>query len=73
MIEVSLRHAQLLGCNDRQPVFRCPITGFPCEGDLCHLCEEYGCVRKAGLSPRSDENFGLSASEVLRPNRRLVD
>jgi hypothetical protein len=32
---------------------RCPITGRPCEGDLAHLCEDYGCARKAGLSPHS--------------------
>jgi hypothetical protein len=36
---------------------RCPITGYPCEGDLSHLCEGYGCARKGGLSPHSDENF----------------
>jgi hypothetical protein len=40
----------------RQP-FLCPITNYPCEGDLSYLCEEYGCARKGGLSPRSDENF----------------
>jgi hypothetical protein len=37
-------------------LFVCPITGYPCEGDLSYLCEDYGCARKAGLSPRSDEN-----------------
>lgn len=36
---------------------RCPITGYPCEGDLSHLCEDYGCARKGGLSPCSDENL----------------
>jgi hypothetical protein len=36
---------------------RCPITGYPCEGDLSYLCEDYGCARKGGLSPHSDENF----------------
>jgi hypothetical protein len=35
----------------------CPVTGYPCEGNLSYLCEEYGCARKGGLSPRSDENF----------------
>ena len=35
----------------------CPITGYPCEGDLSHLCEDYGCARKGGLSPHSHENF----------------
>jgi len=35
---------------------RCPITGFACEGDLSHLCKDYGCARKGGLSPCSDEN-----------------
>ena len=42
---------------DGQPPFRCPLTGYRCEGDLSHLCPEYGCARKAGLSPRSDENY----------------
>ena len=37
-------------------LFLCPITGYRCEGDLSYLCEDYGCARKAGLSPRSDEN-----------------
>jgi hypothetical protein len=36
---------------------RCPITGSPCEGDISHLCEDYGCARKGGLSPSSDENL----------------
>jgi hypothetical protein len=35
----------------------CPTTGYPCEGDLSYLCEEYGCARKGGLSPHSHENF----------------
>jgi hypothetical protein len=35
----------------------CPITRHPCGGDLSHLCEEYGCARKGGLSPWSDENL----------------
>jgi len=35
----------------------CPITGHACEGDLSHLCEDYGCARKGGLSPNSDENL----------------
>jgi len=39
-----------------QPPVRCPITGYPCEGDLSHLCADYGCARKGGLSPRSEEN-----------------
>jgi hypothetical protein len=38
-------------------LFVCPITRRPCEGDLAYLCEEYGCARKGGLSPHSDENF----------------
>jgi len=39
-----------------EPQKRCPITGFPCEGDLSHLCKDYGCARKGGLSPHSGEN-----------------
>ena len=35
----------------------CPVTGYVCEGDLSYLCEEFGCARKGGLSPRSEENF----------------
>jgi hypothetical protein len=46
--EIHLRPAQL---------FPCPVTGHPCEGDLSYLCEDYGCARKGGLSPRSDENL----------------
>jgi len=42
---------------NESPCITCPITGHPCEGDLSHLCEEYGCARKGGLSPRSDENL----------------
>jgi hypothetical protein len=38
-------------------VFLCPLTGRPCEGDLAYLCEDYGCARKGGLSPHSDENL----------------
>lgn len=47
----------LSGHNRNELPFLCPITGHPCEGDLSHLCEEYGCARKGGLSPRSDENL----------------
>jgi hypothetical protein len=38
-------------------LFLCPITGRPCEGDLSYLCEDFGCARKGGLSPHSDENL----------------
>ena len=38
-------------------LFICPLTGHPCEGDLAYLCEDYGCARKGGLSPHSDENL----------------
>jgi len=33
----------------------CPVTGHPCDGDLSHLCEDYGCMRKGGLLPHSEE------------------
>ena len=52
--------AEIYSCpetNYNEPLIRCPITGCPCEGDLSYLCEEYGCARKGGLSPRSEENF----------------
>jgi hypothetical protein len=42
--------------NRQRATILCPITGFPCEGDLSHLCEDYGCARKGGLSPHSEEN-----------------
>ena len=42
---------------DGTPPARCPLTGRRCEGDLAYLCEDYGCARKAGLSPHSAENF----------------
>jgi hypothetical protein len=43
--------------DDSEPRFICPITAYPCEGDLSHLCEEYGCARKGGLSPHSEKNL----------------
>jgi hypothetical protein len=46
-----------LNRRDLKQLIICPITGRPCEGDLAYLCPEYGCARKGGLSPRSEENF----------------
>jgi hypothetical protein len=43
--------------DDKQSLFVCPLTGRRCEGDLAYLCEDYGCARKAGLSPHSVENL----------------
>jgi hypothetical protein len=43
--------------NDTWSRVLCPITGCPCEGDLSYLCDDYGCARKGGLSPYSDENL----------------
>jgi hypothetical protein len=43
--------------NGSQSWVLCPITSHPCEGDLSYLCKDYGCARKGGLSPHSDENF----------------
>jgi uncharacterized protein YjiS (DUF1127 family) len=51
--DVHLRPTSYNACIQ---LFRCPITGYPCEGDLSYLCEDYGCARKGGLSPPSDEN-----------------
>jgi hypothetical protein len=42
--------------DDGQPSLMCPITARRCEGDLSYLCEDYGCARKGGLSPHSEEN-----------------
>ena len=49
-------HHRSSGYNVNATLLVCPITGYPCEGDLSYLCEDYGCARKGGLSPRSDEN-----------------
>ena len=49
--------AKELGPRDRKQFILGPVTGYPCEGDLAYLCPEYGCARKGGLSPRSEENF----------------
>ena len=49
---------QRVGKSQRsQPQLSCPITGYACKGDLSYLCEDYGCARKGGLSPHSDENL----------------
>jgi hypothetical protein len=50
-------HRRPANYNESESLFPCPITGYPCEGDLSYLCEDYGCARKGGLSPRSDENL----------------
>ena len=44
----------LIGLHQRM---NCPLTNAPCEGDLAHLCEDWGCARKGGLSPLSHENY----------------
>ena len=49
--------AKELRPRDWKQLMLCPVTGYPCEGDLAYLCPEYGCARKGGLSPRSEENF----------------
>ena len=40
------QHRQSAACpqsnNDSERPFLCPITARPCEGDLAHLCEDYG-------------------------------
>ncbi len=42
--------------NDGTSSLICPITARRCQGDLSYLCEDYGCARKGGLSPHSEEN-----------------
>jgi hypothetical protein len=42
--------------DENEPGITCPITASPCEGDLAYLCTDYGCARKGGLSPHSQEN-----------------
>jgi hypothetical protein len=50
-------HHSSASYNANTLLFLCPLTGRPCEGDLAYLCEDYGCARKGGLSPHSDENL----------------
>jgi hypothetical protein len=50
-------HRRSTNCDDNKQLFLCPITAYPCEGDLSYLCKDYGCARKGGLSPRSEENL----------------
>jgi hypothetical protein len=50
-------HDSVTSYNARGYLFLCPITGRLYEGDLAYLCEDYGCARKGGLSPHSNENF----------------
>jgi hypothetical protein len=54
----EIRPTRLLSADsdDGKASLRCPITGRRCEGDLAYLCEDYGCARKGGLSPHSEEN-----------------
>jgi hypothetical protein len=60
-IDSYRQEALVLRAQTRTQFFKrmglCPITAYPCEGDLSHLCEEYGCARKGGQSPRSEENL----------------
>jgi hypothetical protein len=52
--EVTANSAAVRSCiadRDGSSPARCPVTGRPCQGDLAYLCEDYGCARKAGLSP----------------------
>jgi len=53
----NLLFRDLSGNHGGKSLVICPITGYPCEGNRSHLCEDYGCARKGGLSPNSDENF----------------
>jgi hypothetical protein len=55
-ISAAIRHRSTT-YNENAGLFLCPITGYPCGGDLSYLCEDYGCARKGGLSPHSDENL----------------
>jgi hypothetical protein len=54
--ENSLRFVDTGPRDDDDGRMRCPVTGAVCTGILAHLCEDYGCARKAGLSPHPDEN-----------------
>lgn len=43
-----------LNDDDSEPPMICPVTGSYCEGDLSHLCLDYGCARAVGESPHSE-------------------
>jgi len=51
------RESEASGPTNRPVSIRCAVTGAPCEGDLAHLCDDWGCARKGGFSPVSHENF----------------
>jgi hypothetical protein len=54
----SLRFVDTGPCGDQEDGrTRCPVTGELCRGILAHLCEDYGCARKGGLSPHPGENI----------------
>jgi hypothetical protein len=60
MAEATPNGAAIRSClvdRDSSSRARCPVTGRPCEGDLAYRCEDYGCARKAGLSPHAAENL----------------
>ena len=62
-IKFVLIGAKLGQSNDRsQSHILCPITRYPREDDLSYLCEDYGCARKRGLSPFSQENLQMKVS-----------
>lgn len=44
-----------MNSDDDADEFVCPVTGNPCQGEYAHHCEEYGCARRAGLSPEMEE------------------
>jgi len=50
------RYASMNDHDENELGITCPITASPCEGDLAYLCTDYGCARKGGLSPHSQEN-----------------
>ena len=40
-VKVQRDRAKELGPHDWKELMLCPITGYPCEGDLAYLCPEY--------------------------------
>ena len=50
------QHALMSDHDENEAKITCPITASLCEGDLAYLCTDYGCARKGGLSPHSQEN-----------------
>lgn len=59
-----------LNDDDSEPPMVCPVTGSYCEGDLSHLCLDYGCARQCGESPHSESSDPPTILNIGRAKRR---